>query len=259
VRSRARGSGPGCPATCGESPRHPSPLVASLPSSFTLSVHVPRIFRESRPTPVGLARRRCALEDVEKVVTAPTTLVVDGALMAVVPGQPASGRPWRSSRLDNGRLRVPLDALHAALVMPRGPGDYATGMAALILLASGLPGHTQLHRNLRPADAFTDGRVDKRREFCLRVVSLETHDPDPLQQLGLGKMADAWRRTRQGHSCTLGELNVLRPPRRLRSRLTHLSRMRIDADTPVQRWTAIATSQCDLRHIRPGAGLTQGR
>jgi len=25
VRSRARGSGPGCPATCGESPQHPSP------------------------------------------------------------------------------------------------------------------------------------------------------------------------------------------------------------------------------------------
>jgi hypothetical protein len=39
------------------------------PRAFTLCVLVPRIIRESRPGPAGLARRRCALETVEKVVT----------------------------------------------------------------------------------------------------------------------------------------------------------------------------------------------
>jgi hypothetical protein len=45
VRYRARGSGPGCPATCGESPHHPPPLQRGILGSFTLSVLVARILR----------------------------------------------------------------------------------------------------------------------------------------------------------------------------------------------------------------------
>jgi hypothetical protein len=66
VRYRARGSGPGCPATCGESPHHPWPSRRGTLRSFTFSVLVLRIHRESRPGPVGLARRRCALDDREE-------------------------------------------------------------------------------------------------------------------------------------------------------------------------------------------------
>jgi hypothetical protein len=66
MRSHARGSGPGCPATYGESPQHPLPLRrAALPRSFALSV---LILRWSRRGPVGLARRRWALEEAEKLV-----------------------------------------------------------------------------------------------------------------------------------------------------------------------------------------------
>jgi hypothetical protein len=49
VRFRAKGSGPGCPATCGESPLHPGRYGAALLRSFTLSVLVPRILREIGP------------------------------------------------------------------------------------------------------------------------------------------------------------------------------------------------------------------
>jgi hypothetical protein len=72
VRYRARGSGPGCPATCGESP-HPPPgrHGVALPRSFTLCVLVLRIF-------VSLGLRRSAwraegapLMIVKKVLTAP--------------------------------------------------------------------------------------------------------------------------------------------------------------------------------------------
>jgi hypothetical protein len=59
-------------------PRHlrrvsPSPLAAMalLFRLFTPIVLVPRILRESRLGPFGLARRRCALEDVRKVLTVP--------------------------------------------------------------------------------------------------------------------------------------------------------------------------------------------
>jgi hypothetical protein len=71
VRYRARGSGPGCPATCGESPHHPRPLQRSTARPFNASpcmslAHSSRVSAEAG----GLARRRCALEAVRKVVTA---------------------------------------------------------------------------------------------------------------------------------------------------------------------------------------------
>jgi hypothetical protein len=64
VRYRARGSGPGCPATCGESPHNPLAAAVQLRparsrSPSTSRAHPPR----DRLGPVGLARRRCALED----------------------------------------------------------------------------------------------------------------------------------------------------------------------------------------------------
>ena len=72
VRYRARGSGPGCPATCGESPPHPWPLRRGTPPLVHALRARPTHPSRDRPGgPVGLARRRCALETVEKVVTGP--------------------------------------------------------------------------------------------------------------------------------------------------------------------------------------------
>jgi len=71
VRYRARGSGPGCPATYGGCPQHPLPLQrGTAPLVHALRARPARPSRD-RPGPVGLARRRCALEAVEKLVTAP--------------------------------------------------------------------------------------------------------------------------------------------------------------------------------------------
>src|SRR5271157_2770645 len=69
VRYRAGGSGPGCPATCGENPVTLSGQGAALPDR---SAPLPCTSRaSSRPWLglVGLARRRYALEaPVQKVV-----------------------------------------------------------------------------------------------------------------------------------------------------------------------------------------------
>jgi len=125
---------------------------------------------------------------------------------------------------------------HVALVTD------ATGMAALVLLPSSLPGDTELHGDLRPSNALTDRRVDEHRELRVGVVSLETHDPDALKQLGFGQLGHASGRTRLRHSCALGELNLPRPPRSFRSRLAHPISMRLGADTPVLRWTVPANA-----------------
>jgi hypothetical protein len=45
VRFRARGGGPGCPATCGEAPRHPGHDRAALARSFNAPPCVPRTLR----------------------------------------------------------------------------------------------------------------------------------------------------------------------------------------------------------------------
>src|SRR5580692_8586645 len=65
VRYRARGSGPGCPATCGENPYHHLAATALPPLIHALRA-CPRLLRESRPGTDGLARRRCALDDREE-------------------------------------------------------------------------------------------------------------------------------------------------------------------------------------------------
>jgi len=63
-------AGQAAPPPAARVPITPGRHGAALPGPVTLSVHVPRIFRKHRPGPVGLARRRCALEAVRKVVTA---------------------------------------------------------------------------------------------------------------------------------------------------------------------------------------------
>jgi hypothetical protein len=71
VRYRAGGSGPGCPATCGESPHHPRLYGVAPPDRSTLLRACPsRILRESRPRPVGWRAEGAPLKPlVEKVVT----------------------------------------------------------------------------------------------------------------------------------------------------------------------------------------------
>jgi hypothetical protein len=85
-RERAR-----LPATCGESPPRPSPPHrVTLPLVHALRAR-PAHPRELRPEPVGVARRRCALEAVRKVVTDPSAV----QLSAVQDGR--SGSAWRPS------------------------------------------------------------------------------------------------------------------------------------------------------------------
>jgi hypothetical protein len=67
-------------------------------------------------------------------------------------------------------------------------------MSALVLLASGLPGHADLRSDLRPSDALADGSLDEDREFFLGFVSPHPRLPDPLKELGLGQLADSARR-----------------------------------------------------------------
>jgi hypothetical protein len=69
-----------------------------------------------------------------------------------------------------------------------------TGVSALVLLASSLPGHAQLRSDLRPADALADGSLDEDRQFFLGFVSLDPRLPDSLKQPGLGQLADSPRR-----------------------------------------------------------------
>jgi hypothetical protein len=54
-------------------------------------------------------------------------------------------------------------------------------MSALVLLASGLPGHTELRSDLRPSDALADGSVDEDRQFSLGFVSHNPRLPDSLK------------------------------------------------------------------------------
>jgi hypothetical protein len=78
---------------------HPWPVRHGITRSFTLSVHVPHIPCESRPGPVSPARRRCALEDVKKVLTDWTTSVVEILGREVSSGQAAmTGRGRRQER-----------------------------------------------------------------------------------------------------------------------------------------------------------------
>ncbi len=104
------------------------------------------------------------------------------------------GERQYSSRHDNGRSRVPVDALHIGRwAMRRGPDVCHPWVSALVLLASGLPRHAQLRSDLRPADALADGSLDEDRQFFLGFVSLDPRLPDSLKQLGLGQLADSPR------------------------------------------------------------------
>jgi hypothetical protein len=70
--------------------------------------------RFSRPGPSGPARRRCALEDVKKVLTNRTTSVVDVLRREVSSGQAAiAGRWWRPG-VRQHMFTAPPDALHRA-------------------------------------------------------------------------------------------------------------------------------------------------
>jgi hypothetical protein len=63
VRYRARGSGPGCPPPAARVPTTPGRHGTAPRLVHALRAR-PAHPRESRPAPVGLARRRCALEAV---------------------------------------------------------------------------------------------------------------------------------------------------------------------------------------------------
>jgi hypothetical protein len=111
----------------------------------------------------------------------------------------------------------------------------ATGVSALVLLASGLPGHAKLRSDLRPADALADGSLDEDRQFFLGFVSLDPRLPDSLKQLGLGQLADSPRRIWLGRGRPIApiRLNLPGPTRCLLLRLAHPTSMRSGADNPV--------------------------
>lgn len=95
----------------------------------------------------------------------------------------------------------------------------ASGMSALVLLASGLPGHASLRSDRRPSDALADGSVDKDRQFFLGSVSLDPRLPDSLKQFGLGHLADSPRRIWLGRSGPLAPIRMNLPERTLPAEL----------------------------------------
>ena len=60
----------------------------------------------------------------------------------------------------------------------------AFGMAAQVLLASCLSGHTKLRRDLRPPQIAPNCSVRQDRQFCFGLVSFDPGVLDLLQQLG---------------------------------------------------------------------------
>jgi hypothetical protein len=64
--------------------------------------------------------------------------------------------------------------------------DGTVPVTALVMLAGGLPGDTELDGNLRPPDAEFDGVVDQRCEFGLCLLPCNAGAPDPLQYLRWG-------------------------------------------------------------------------
>ena len=103
---RARGSGPSCPAPTARLPCDLSRLRCGASRSLIASPGViltAAHLHESGQGRDDLARRRRALETVEKVVTTPTTLVVNGVIFAVLPGQAPRDR---ASALAGARQRV---------------------------------------------------------------------------------------------------------------------------------------------------------
>jgi hypothetical protein len=65
-----------------------------------------------------------------------------------------------------------------------GPERHGAAMATLVVLAGGLPGHTQPGGDLWPPDTQTDGLVDQLREcrFCSPLCN--SGALDLLQHLG---------------------------------------------------------------------------
>jgi hypothetical protein len=59
-------------------------------------------------------------------------------------------------------------------------------VAALIVLASCLPGHAKLGGDLRPSEAEVNGVVDKCRKLRLCLLLRNPGAPDPLQHLRRG-------------------------------------------------------------------------
>jgi hypothetical protein len=57
-------------------------------------------------------------------------------------------------------------------------------VAALVVLAGRLPGHTEPGGDLRPSDAHADRLIRQHREFGLCLLPGESGSFDPLQQLG---------------------------------------------------------------------------
>jgi hypothetical protein len=92
-------------------------------------------------------------------------------------------------------------------------------MAALEVLAGGLPTHAQSACDLRPSDAEADGVLHERRQLGLRLL---LHDPDArdsLQQLLRGHLGNTRRRACSLCLWGLALLILLRLPR-FRARLT---------------------------------------
>ena len=111
-RASARQGAAGRRPTVGEWPTAPSACghggARSASHAFSLMT---TLCARSGPGAGRLARRRRALETVEKVVTAPTMGVADEVIFVVLPGQATSSRALCWSGLDNGCSRVSADAL----------------------------------------------------------------------------------------------------------------------------------------------------
>jgi len=70
-------------------------------------------------------------------------------------------------------------------------------MAALVVLAGRLPGHTETGGDLRPSDAHADRLIHQHRECGIRLLTGESGPFDPLQHLGWRQLGiprlRAWR------------------------------------------------------------------
>ena len=123
-------AGQAAPPPAARVPNTPCRPAASIPSSFTLSVHVPRILREPQPGPVGLARRRCALENDRE--ESPHSHLAQGTWHKA----PRRPRPTVADRgelrADSGNQSPCVRLLRPVEPCPDCPGDVVSVDAPLV-------------------------------------------------------------------------------------------------------------------------------
>ena len=94
-------------------------------------------------------------------------------------------------------------------------------VAALVVLAGRLPGHTEPDSNFWPPDAQADGVVDEHRELRLCRLPREPDAFDPLQNLGRRQLRNSLRRCWRFRSFLVPWTWVNTPGPRLALRPTH--------------------------------------